>query len=395
MARQPIFDRDMRLVGYELLYRRGGSAPASALTTEDEIIALANVLVEVGLDRLAGRDQAFVNVPASLIGSEALRLLPRRSVVLEILEDTPWSKSVENNLVELKKLGYRLALDDYTFESRHEPFLEHVEIVKVDVLGMSPDKLKKGMTGLQRRGQVYLAEKVETHSVAEYCRSIGFDLFQGYFMAQPKLIRGTGIPTNHGMTLALLARLNDPNVSLDELERLLVGNVVLCHKVLRLVNSVQMGLPMKVESIKQALQYLGTGKVRTLASLAVATAIKGKPPELYALAIIRANYCEALAKSVGFPDPEKHFMVGLLSVLEALTDVAMKDLVAELPLSPEVSAALCSLAPKSQCSLTLRHLLAVERGDWAAADQALKGVAPSLYVDAVDRARRDERLLAA
>ncbi|HTQ11055.1 MAG TPA: HDOD domain-containing protein [Fimbriimonadaceae bacterium] len=395
MARQPIFDRDMRLTGYELLYRRSGDARGSQIDSEAELAALANVLVEVGLDRLAPRTKAFVNVPASLLGSDALMLLPRNQVVLEILEDTPWSRSVERHLGELGKAGYTLALDDYLFGAEHEPFLDHVDIIKVDVLGMNPDRLKAKMRELRRAGKTYLAEKVETHSTMQYCRSLGFEFFQGYFIAEPKVIKGTGIPANHALSIALLARLNDPKASLEELERMLAGNVVLTHKVLRLVNSVEMALPQRIDSIRQALLFLGIDKVRTLATLAVTTAIRGKTPELYAMAIIRANYCEALAKSVGYADPGKHFMVGLLSVLEALTDVPMRSLVEELPLSSEIAAALTGDAPKSQCATTLRHVLAVEHGNWKAADAAIRGVPASLYMDAVGRAKRDEQLLAA
>src|SRR5579862_2565268 len=164
MARQPIFDRDMRRFGYELLYRRSGTDRISLIDSEAELAALANVLVEVGLDRLAPKTKAFVNVPASLLGSDALRLLPLDHVILEILEDTPWSDSVEEHLIDLNRDGYTLALDDYMFGAEHEPFLPYVHIVKVDVLGVSPDKLKRLMQSLSRQGKTFLAEKVETHS---------------------------------------------------------------------------------------------------------------------------------------------------------------------------------------------------------------------------------------
>ncbi|MFI5386614.1 MAG: EAL and HDOD domain-containing protein [Fimbriimonadales bacterium] len=394
MARQPIYDRSMKLFGYELLYRRSSTSLMSGMDAQLELSALSNILVEVGLDRLSRNHRAFVNVPTSLLGSDALRLLPNKRVVLEILEDTPWTEEVERNLRDLKKLGYCLALDDYTFAPEHEPFLNHVDIVKVDVLGVHPDRLRANMTRIRRAGQAYLAEKVETHTTVEFCRVLGFDYFQGYFIAKPKTIRGTGIPANHALSIALLGKLNDPDVSLDELEKLLAANVVICHKVLRLVNSVAMGLARKVDSMRQAMIYLGTSKIRTLATLAVTTSIPGKPPELYALAMIRANYCEALARSAGLPDPEKHFLVGLLSVLEALTDVAIKDLVAELPIAPEISAALCGAA-NSPCSITLQHVFAVERGDWQTADAILRNVPPQLYVYAVETSQRDEQLLAA
>jgi len=385
----------MRLVGYELLHRRSGTARASAISHEDELAALANVLVEVGLDRLAAQATAYVNVPASLLGCSALRLLPIHRVVLEVLEDTRWTREVERNLTELKGLGYKLALDDYTFGAEHAPFLDHVDIVKVDVLGIAPNKLQEKMLGMNRQGKVFLAEKVETKNSVEFCRSLGFDHFQGYFIAEPTVIKGTGIRGNLALSMALIAKLNDPHAKFEEIDKLLSGNVVLCHKILRLVNSVDICLPQKIDSVGQAIKYLGIDKIRTLASMAVTTAIPGKSPELYSLAIIRANYCESLARSLGYPSPEKHYLVGLLSVIEAITNVSMVDLLAELPLSPDITASLLGKAPESTCSIALRHVLAVERGDWNAADQVLTGVPERIYVDAVDRARRDEQFLAA
>ena len=143
--------------------------------------ALANVLVEVGLDKLAGNTTAYINVPGNLLGSEAIKLLPADRVVLEVLEDISWTPEVERHLLNLKSDGYKLALDDYTFEDRHQPFLRLVDIVKVDVMNMSRSDLKEGMSEISRWGQRYLAEKVESPEDYLACQELGFDLFQGYF----------------------------------------------------------------------------------------------------------------------------------------------------------------------------------------------------------------------
>lgn len=395
MARQPIYDENLHLHAYELLYRSGQSGVAGPLSPEEELHALANVLVEVGLDRLAGSTLAYINVPSTLLASDALRLLPSGRVVLEVLEDTPWNDEVERNLRDLKAEGYRLALDDYIFEERHDPFLEIVEIVKVDVMGISPDKLKAGKAKLTRWGQKYLAEKVETPDEFRACQKMGFDFFQGYFFSKPATVRGSGVPANQGLSMSLLSKLQDPEITIDELERLLVANVALCHKVLRLVNSAAMGLTREVDSIRQAIMFLGTARIRTLASLAVMTAVPGKPPELYELAMVRARYCEAIAKESRFDSPEKHFTVGLLSVLDALTDLPMDEVIQELPLCTEVSEALCGTSLNTPCSRTLRHTLSVERGDWIGAETNLPGVPTHLYLDSVVWAEEQHRQMAA
>ena len=182
---------------------------------------------------------------------------------------------------------------------------------------------------------------------------------------------------------------------MDELEHLIIANVALCHKVLRLVNCVANGLPKRVESIKQGLMYLGTAKIRTMASLAVITSIPGKTPELYRMAMIRARICEQAAKESGFDSPDKHFTLGMFSVLDALTDMPMSEVIAELPLSDDVLDALMGEHRTSQCDKTLSYVHTVEHGDWVQAKESLKNVSPELFAEAVAWAKEQERSLAA
>ncbi|MEI8282434.1 MAG: HDOD domain-containing protein [Armatimonadota bacterium] len=395
MARQAIYDRNLKHVAYELLYRKSDTAFGSEITSEDEITSLANVLMEVGLDRLAGNKRAFFNVPECMLASDALRLLPADKVTLEILEDTVWSSEVGEQIQELKDRGYQVALDDYIFEDRHANFLPLVDLVKVDIMGMDPSLLHGKMPSTKRPGQIYLAEKVETEAEFELCKSLGFDLFQGYFFAKPKTIRGSGVRAVQSMSLNILARIQDPAISMDELEQVIITNVALCHKVLRLVNCVANGLPTRVSSIKQALMYLGTTKIRTMASLAVVTSIPGKPPELYRMAMIRAKICELAAKESGFDSPDKHFTLGMFSVLDALTDMPMSEVIAELPLDSDVLDALVGSHHATQCDETLEYVHNVEHGDWVQAHIGLKNVSPEVFTLAVQWANEQERSLAA
>lgn len=394
MARQPIYSRDMRLAGYELLYRGGGSASSCEIDDAAEIGALANILVEVGLDKLVGKEIAFVNVPARLLGTDALRLLPSDRVTIEILEDTPWTPEVAADIAHLKDLNYRLAFDDYIFEPKHAPFLREVDIVKVDIMGTPHEVLKTRFPQLRRPGQVYLAEKVETHEELDMCMKLGFDLFQGYFFAKPNTIKGTGVPANYSASLSLLSRMQDPDITLDELDTLMATNLPLCHKVLRLVNSASIGLARPVDSIKQALLFLGLHRVRTLASLALMTSIPGKPPELYSLAMVRARFCEEAARKVGFETPDKHFTVGLLSILDAITDLPMDEIISELPLSKELVETLCGKSEDSPCAKTLQTVIALEHGDFRQKED-MASLPSNTYLDAVDWVRNMENALAA
>ena len=184
-------------------------------------------------------------------------------------------------------------------------------------------------------------------------------------------------------------------MTMDELETLIMSNVALCHKVLRLVNCVANGLSTRVSSIKQALLFLGTAKIRTMASLAVITSIPGKTPELYRMAMIRARICERAAQASGFDSPDKHFTLGMFSVLDALTDMPMSEVIAELPLSADVLDALVRSGENSQCYKTLNYVHKIEHGEWAQAQASLQSVSSDVYSEAVQWAREQERSLAA
>ena len=395
MARQPIYDRDVKHVAYELLYRKSDTAFTTEITTEDEMIALANVLIEVGLHRLACDKEAFLNVPECMLGSHALRLLPTRNVTLEILEDTRWNETVSCNIQDLKVLGYRLALDDYVFDDRHDKFLPLMDVIKVDVEEAGEQLLRNRMPGCKRAGQKWIAEKVETPEQFDLCRSLGFDLFQGYFFAKPKIIRGSGVRAVHPMSMNLLARIQDPHITMAELEKLIIVNIALCHKVFRLVNCVANGLPRKVDSIKQALLFLGIDKIRTLATLAIISGISGKTPELYRMAMIRARICENAARENGFDTPDKYFMLGMFSLIDALIDLPMAEALAELPLPDDVREALLGNFCDSQCDKTLKCAREVELGHWEQVLETLPAVSPDIFIKATAWAREQERSLAA
>lgn len=395
MARQPIFDRQNCVVAYELLYRKSQTAPSVVVSGSDDLQALMNVLVDVGLDMLVENSIAFVNVSPQMLESDALRLLPPKRVVLEVLEGVEYSPAVHCALESLRESGYRLALDDYVFEERHLNLLSLVDLIKVDVMALEPEELAAKIPALRAAGRTLLAEKVESRDMHVFCLELGFDLFQGYFFAKPDTLRGSGVPESYQSLISLLAKLQDPSVSIDDLDGLVSSNISLCHKLLRLVNCAAYGLNRKLDSVKQAILFLGISKVRTLTEMAIVSSMPGKPPQLYELAIVRARFCERLAEISGLESPELHFTTGLLSVLDALTNTPIDEVVAGLPLNQEIAQALLQLESRGDCSRSLASIKAVESGRWSDMNQLAPQIPPGLYEDSLSWARDQTRLLAA
>ena len=162
LARQPIPDRDERVIAYELLYRPIpiGGGPLDPVAATASVIV--NGLSDVGLDALVGPHPAYVNVTREfLLGVPSLPLAPER-VVLELLEDQELDGALLDALRTLVDAGFTIALDDFQYSPEQEPLLELATIAKLDVRALSPERLAHDAALLKGRGLRLVAEKVET-----------------------------------------------------------------------------------------------------------------------------------------------------------------------------------------------------------------------------------------
>ena len=394
LARQPIYDIHLRVAGYELLYRELDSSPSLAPGDRASAKVAVNTLLELGFDRVLGKHPAYINCTRNFLVHEHFAPLPPERTVLEVLEDVEPEPAVIEALRRARASGYCIALDDFVYSPRLEVLLELADVVKVDVRAVELRELRNHARLLQRPGLRLLAEKVETQEEFHYCRDAGYDLFQGFFFCRPRLVSGHRAPTERLSLLQLLARIHDPQVAVEDIETLVARNVAISYKLLHFVNSAIVGLPRHIDSLRNAIVMLGLQRVRTCVVLLLFSGFDDKPHELSVTALVRAKLCQLLAEGNGLGRSEVHFTVGLFSVLDALMDTPMQELVDGLPLSDEVRAAL--LRREGEAGEILRTALACERADWEAVLGSSS--APSLvqraYVDALSWAGEIERQLA-
>ena len=301
--------------------------------------------------------------------------LPAGRVVLEVLEDIAPDPTVLAALTRARAQGYRIALDDYVYSERSAPFLAHADILKVDIPRLSGDEIEQHVKRLARPGLQMLAEKIETHEMFERCKKAGYGVFQGYFFERPQLMHGRRAPGDRLLLLRILARVQDPDVELDEIEHLVGTNLSVTYKLLRYVNSAVVGAADEIDSIRHAIAMLGLERVRMCVVMLVLAGFDDKPHELILTALVRARYCELLAAAQKRERVHSYFTVGLLSVLDAFMDRPMDDLVHELSISPELEAAL--LRREGPMGATLDAAIACERADWP------RVVATGIDVDAL------------
>jgi c-di-GMP-related signal transduction protein len=382
IARQPIFDDKLKLFAYELLFR---ASPENCFRPQKE--ASSSVIVDsimlFDLQMLTGNAKAFINLDLSALQRGAARLLPPDRVIIEILETIAPTQEVVELCKDLRAAGYVLALDDYIGHARWEPLLSLVKYLKVDFRAADSDLRAAVVRRHKGNGMLFLAEKVETQAELNEARSLGYSFFQGYFFCKPSMLSAREIPANKLHYLRLLEAVSPAAFSHEVIEDLLKGDPSLIYKLLRYLNSPLLGLRGEVHGVREAITLLGEKEFRRWISILAIVAMAGdKPPELIRTALTRGFFCEAMAHPAGIsPQSSDLFLLGLLSVTDAILDRPIQEILTGLPISPDVRTALCGGASRFRDIYDI--LLAYERADWPAltATAARLGAVESLIPD--------------
>jgi c-di-GMP phosphodiesterase len=342
IARQPIFDGKLEVVSYELLFRGRGYAGDDLVDDPGRATAtlVLNSLTELELDRIVGARTAWVKVPREFILDGLAQAIPPSLAGLEISESELGDDALSAALHRLKGDGYRLALDDFAFRPGSEALLELFDVIKLDMQILGADRVRDHVARLRDYPALVAVDNLQSRDEQEFCARAGCDLFQGYFFCRPAVVGTRGIPANRLALLQVVAALHEPGVELSDIEPILARDVALSFRLLRYVNSAFFGLRGDVRSIGQALALLGLDNVRRWATLTVMASIDDKPTELTVTALIRARFCELAGERLGLPGSAELFTLGLFSVIDAMMDAPMRDVVASLPLADDMRDAL-------------------------------------------------------
>lgn len=368
VARQPIFDRDMSIWGYELLFRHSSQSTAARIDDADE--ATSRVIADgfgLVVDLLEQSQKVLINYPEAMLLQGAPRALPSEVAIVEILETVHPTPDILTACSQLKADGYVLALDDFVGQPGFEALLVMTDMVKVDVINLDYNQIHAIVRGLHRTGmRRLLAEKVEDLAMFDQCRELGFDLFQGYFFSRPELVSGKKLSANQISRLQLLKELGAPDLDLPRISAIVQHDVSLSYRLLRYINSPGVGLPNRITSINQAVNLLGQRKVSAWLRVLIMADMKTTAPssELVFLSVQRARFLETMGHVAGSGGltGEGMFLLGLFSFLDAILGQPMEDILGKLSLEPRLEAALLGKDPVLQSWLDLAA--ACERGQW-------------------------------
>jgi EAL and modified HD-GYP domain-containing signal transduction protein len=390
LARQPILDRKREVFAYELLFRDGIQNSCQGVNPEVASNAVLDTSFLIGLEKISEGHRIFVNCPRSFLLRGYFSLFPRESIVVEILETIKPDQEIVDACARLKDEGFLLALDDFIDTPEWQPLVDLADFIKVDFRLTAREERKAIVARYAEKGIRMLAEKVETKEEFIEGLDMGYSLFQGYFFCRPEMMRHQNVPASKLAYLELLQAATAPEFDIDRLASKIKHEASITFRLLRYMNSAAFGLRTEVHSIPHALSLLGERELRKwIAVVSVGVMADGKPDALLTIPLVRGRFCELMAPVVGIPGHASDlFLLGLLSVMDAILDQPLTTVLADLPVRKEIKEALVARAG------LYRHVLDIaiahERADWEKINALVsklkldEGKIPPLYLAAVD-----------
>jgi EAL and modified HD-GYP domain-containing signal transduction protein len=372
-ARQPIYDRNLRVIGYELLYR--SVIDLNENLEADGDIATASVLIgaflNCGIENITNRKLGFINFADNLLKSDIIKLLPNKHLVIEILETIDPSDEILDICGQLKKLGFTIALDDFVHNESTEKLVKYAKILKMDFLTSTNRQLHEIVQKYKKKGKKFLAEKIETREQFDKAKAYGYDYFQGYYFSKPVLIHRKVLMPLQSNALQVLGLLQDDDCDVRKVAQILNYDPGMTHKLFMLANSVAYGGRHRIRNISHALMRVGLKELRTWILFILMHGMhQDKADELIRQSIIRARIAEDICATKNLDADTSCFsLLGLFSLLDAIMDVPFRTIFLSVKIPEHIEAAL--LNPGDDIyGCVVQLLSAYDRGDWAAAEEA-------------------------
>ncbi|NLX17840.1 MAG: HDOD domain-containing protein [Desulfobulbus sp.] len=388
VTRQPVFDIHKNLFAYQLLYQE--TAPyCDKCNDRTATRLLSAIFLTDDIEKIAGQKPCFINFTTNLLTREIAQAFPKQRVIINIPNVPSPTPDILDACSSLSRQGYILAIDDFVYTEESLPLVQLANIISINYQRSTPDQIRQIRIRLAEYHLKYLAKNIEHYEELTLAGNLGFNYFQGYFFATPEPLQITEVAPGKASLLQLLAEVNNEKLTTARLEEIIATDAVLTFKLLRYINSAFFYLLKEVESVRQAITYLGEKEVRRFVTLILVSELtENKPRELMRLSIVRARFCELIAMQCPQDvSPSELFLLGLFSLIDAIIDIPMVEAMDKLPLNEAIKDSL--ILGEGVYQPFLGIVTAYEQGNWQlclAAGKKLEidcAKLPKLYLEAL------------
>jgi len=369
IARQPIFNRQMHVYGYELLYRKSQNNFYEGTDDDEATVSLINnTFLVFGLSELVDNTRAFINFSENLLLDDIVYMLPKDKVIIEILERVEPTDDVIEACESLKQHGYTIALDDFVLDKNIEPYeklIHAASVIKIEFPSINYENGAEMAEMIKLYPRIeFLAEKVETQEDFKFACELGFQLFQGYFFSRPIMKNATEIESLNANLIMIFNELGRKEPDYHTVMEGIQRDVGLSYKLLKMANSVYYGSRTRINSVKGMLVQIGTDEVRRWVQLMMLRGVqRPENAELIKNSIVRAKMLSLIANELGNCSESDYFIAGMFSSLDMLLNTSMEKALLGLPISDEVRDALMGIKGNLRCQIDT--VISIERADWS------------------------------
>ncbi len=351
IGRQPILDIDSNIVAYEILYRQNkifnycdSDLDGFEITAKVLSIALNNI----GVNKLIDNKRGLINVDESLLNHSIINNIPKEKFYLELLESTKITDTLITKIDELINEGYIFILDDFTFSKenfeKYKILFPRIKYIKADLQTNSMTNMELIVKNLSKFDIRFLAEKVETKEEFEKLKSIGYELFQGYYFSKPDIIATKKLDPSKIEIINILGMIyngSDLAMIIKRFEK----HPIISINLLKFLNSAYFSFKNGIHSIRQAITLLGINKLKNWLILLLYINDGNNPYEnpLFVMIKNRSDFMLEILKYTKFDNEqtrEEIYLTGLLSKIDLILNTTLENALNELHIDKNIQKAI-------------------------------------------------------
>jgi c-di-GMP phosphodiesterase len=376
IARQPIFDEKARLWGYEIFCVGNTEIACPNLPDQPNAAIHLESSAYLSLQQISkGGKKIVVDFSEKSVLDKIPYALPPVLAVIKVCEQAAQRPSVMEALQLLKDDGFLIALRDFTGNPECERLYRISDIVAIDTRTKDKDSITKDLARARKYSAMPLASHVPDRRLYELCRELEFSLFHGPFFKLPDKMIVRKLTSNEVLRLKILQFIEGDDPDPTRLAEMIRSDATISVRLLAYLNSAAFAFSRSIRSIHQAIALLGWVNVKNwLRVLLLTDMSQGKDArELVLLSAQRGMLLEVIAKHHDFWgfDPETLHLLGLFSLLDALLDLPMTQIVTSLPIDNKTKAALCR-EPNNEYLPLLQLAQCLEEARWPECERMIQ-----------------------